>query len=78
MPGSLVVEAHRANIQVSGCGDMAGDPIFTPLLFGLGVLVGQGFLCGRRGSQADDERGKREWREDPHGRRILRLYRRGG
>jgi phosphotransferase system enzyme I (PtsI) len=33
----IVVEAHRAKIKVSVCGEMAGDPIFTPLLFGLGV-----------------------------------------
>ena len=33
----VVVEAHRARIKVSVCGEMAGDPIFTALLFGLGV-----------------------------------------
>ncbi|MCU0793512.1 MAG: phosphoenolpyruvate--protein phosphotransferase [Opitutaceae bacterium] len=33
----IVVEAHRAGIKVSVCGEMAGDPIFTALLFGLGV-----------------------------------------
>jgi phosphoenolpyruvate-protein phosphotransferase (PTS system enzyme I) len=33
----VVVEAHRAKIKVSVCGEMAGDPIFVPLLFGLGV-----------------------------------------
>lgn len=33
----IVVEAHRARIKVSVCGEMAGDPIFTALLFGLGV-----------------------------------------
>jgi phosphotransferase system enzyme I (PtsI) len=33
----IVVEAHRAKIKVSVCGEMAGDPVFTPLLFGLGV-----------------------------------------
>jgi phosphotransferase system enzyme I (PtsI) len=33
----VVVEAHRAKIKVSVCGEMAGDPIYTPLLFGLGV-----------------------------------------
>src|SRR5882762_10782 len=29
--------AHRANIWVGVCGEMAGDPILTPLLVGLGV-----------------------------------------
>src|SRR3954469_12952407 len=29
--------AHRANIWVGVCGEMAGDPILTPLLIGLGV-----------------------------------------
>lgn len=33
----VVVEAHRAKIKVSVCGEMAGDPAFTALLFGLGV-----------------------------------------
>jgi phosphotransferase system enzyme I (PtsI) len=33
----IVVEAHRARIKVSVCGEMAGDPIFVALLFGLGV-----------------------------------------
>lgn len=33
----IVVEAHRAKIKVSVCGEMAGDPIYTALLFGLGV-----------------------------------------
>ena len=33
----IVVEAHRANIKVSVCGEMAGDPIYTALLFGLGI-----------------------------------------
>ncbi len=33
----VVVEAHRAKIKVSVCGEMAGDPIYTALLFGLGV-----------------------------------------
>jgi phosphotransferase system enzyme I (PtsI) len=33
----VVVEAHRAKIKVSVCGEMAGDPTFTALLFGLGV-----------------------------------------
>jgi phosphoenolpyruvate-protein phosphotransferase (PTS system enzyme I) len=33
----IVVEAHRAKIKVSVCGEMAGDPNYTALLFGLGV-----------------------------------------
>lgn len=33
----IVVEAHRAKIKVSVCGEMAGDPAYTALLFGLGV-----------------------------------------
>lgn len=33
----VVVEAHRAKIKVSVCGEMAGDPTYTALLFGLGV-----------------------------------------
>ena len=33
----IVVEAHRAGIKVSVCGEMAGDPIYTALLFGLGI-----------------------------------------
>ena len=33
----VVEEAHRQKIQVSVCGEMAGDPIYTPLLLGLGV-----------------------------------------
>ncbi|MEO0055781.1 MAG: hypothetical protein RLZZ50_1728 [Verrucomicrobiota bacterium] len=33
----IVVEAHRARIKVSVCGEMAGDPIYVALLFGLGV-----------------------------------------
>lgn len=33
----IVVEAHRAKLKVSVCGEMAGDPIFVALLFGLGV-----------------------------------------
>lgn len=32
-----VSEAHRANVPVSVCGEMAGDPVYTPLLLGLGV-----------------------------------------
>lgn len=33
----VVDEAHKRNIKVSVCGEMAGDPIYVPLLLGLGV-----------------------------------------
>jgi phosphotransferase system enzyme I (PtsI) len=33
----VVDEAHRQNVPVSVCGEMAGDPVFAPLLLGLGV-----------------------------------------
>ncbi len=33
----VVDEAHQANIKVSVCGEMAGDPMLAPLLLGLGV-----------------------------------------
>jgi phosphotransferase system enzyme I (PtsI) len=33
----VVEEGHRRKISVSVCGEMAGDPIFAPLLLGLGV-----------------------------------------
>jgi phosphoenolpyruvate-protein phosphotransferase (PTS system enzyme I) len=33
----IVDEAHRNNILVSVCGEMAGDPVFAPLLLGLGI-----------------------------------------
>jgi phosphotransferase system enzyme I (PtsI) len=33
----IVDEAHRQKIPVSVCGEMAGDPVYTPLLLGLGV-----------------------------------------
>jgi phosphotransferase system enzyme I (PtsI) len=33
----IVDEARRAGIPVGVCGEMAGDPIFVPLLLGLGV-----------------------------------------
>jgi len=32
-----VDEAHKANIPAAVCGEMAGDPVFVPLLLGLGV-----------------------------------------
>ena len=34
---NVVDEAHRQNLPVSVCGEMAGDPVFAPLLLGLGV-----------------------------------------
>ncbi len=33
----IVDEARRAKISVGVCGEMAGDPVFVPLLLGLGV-----------------------------------------
>ncbi len=33
----VVDEAHKQNIAVGVCGEMAGDPVFAPLLLGLGV-----------------------------------------
>ncbi len=33
----IVTEAHRAGIPAGVCGEMAGDPIYAPLLLGLGV-----------------------------------------
>ncbi|HVU33011.1 MAG TPA: phosphoenolpyruvate--protein phosphotransferase [Opitutaceae bacterium] len=33
----IVDEAHRYKIPVSVCGEVAGDPVFAPLLLGLGV-----------------------------------------
>jgi phosphotransferase system enzyme I (PtsI) len=33
----IVDAAHKANVPVGVCGEMAGDPIFAPLLLGLGV-----------------------------------------
>jgi len=33
----IIDEAHRRNIPVGVCGEMAGDPVFAPLLLGLGV-----------------------------------------
>jgi phosphotransferase system enzyme I (PtsI) len=33
----IVEDAHRLNVPVGVCGEMAGDPDFAPLLLGLGV-----------------------------------------
>jgi phosphotransferase system enzyme I (PtsI) len=33
----VVDEAHKRGLPVSVCGEMAGDPVFAPLLLGLGV-----------------------------------------
>jgi len=33
----IVEEGHRQKISVSVCGEMAGDPVFAPLLLGLGL-----------------------------------------
>ena len=33
----IVDEAHRRNVPVSVCGEMAGDPVYAPLLLGLGI-----------------------------------------
>lgn len=33
----IIKEAHKANIPVSICGEMAADPIYLPLVFGLGA-----------------------------------------
>jgi phosphotransferase system enzyme I (PtsI) len=33
----VVDEAHRRKIPVTVCGEMAGDPVFAPLLLGLGI-----------------------------------------
>ncbi len=33
----VIDEAHRQKIPVTVCGEMAGDPVFVPLLLGLGV-----------------------------------------
>jgi phosphotransferase system enzyme I (PtsI) len=34
---TIVKSAHEQGIKVSVCGEMAGDPVFVPLLLGLGV-----------------------------------------
>jgi phosphotransferase system enzyme I (PtsI) len=34
---SVVTEAHRKRLPVAVCGEMAGDPVFAPLLLGLGI-----------------------------------------
>jgi phosphotransferase system enzyme I (PtsI) len=33
----IVNEARKQKISVSVCGEMAGDPVYAPLLFGLGI-----------------------------------------
>jgi phosphotransferase system enzyme I (PtsI) len=33
----IIDAAHKANVPVSVCGEMAGDPVLAPLLLGLGV-----------------------------------------
>jgi phosphotransferase system enzyme I (PtsI) len=33
----IVEEGHRHNLPVSVCGEMAGDPVYAPLLLGLGI-----------------------------------------
>ena len=34
---AVVNEAHKKRISVAVCGEMAGDPVFAPLLLGLGI-----------------------------------------
>jgi phosphotransferase system enzyme I (PtsI) len=34
---AVVEDAHRNRLTVAVCGEMAGDPVYTPLLLGLGV-----------------------------------------
>jgi phosphotransferase system enzyme I (PtsI) len=34
---AVVTEAHKKRIPVAVCGEMAGDPVFAPLLLGLGI-----------------------------------------
>jgi phosphotransferase system enzyme I (PtsI) len=33
----IVTAAHEARVRVAVCGEMAGDPVYAPLLLGLGV-----------------------------------------
>jgi phosphotransferase system enzyme I (PtsI) len=33
----IVDEAHKRDVPVSVCGEMAGDPVYAPLLLGLGI-----------------------------------------
>jgi len=33
----IVDDAHAQNLPVGVCGEMAGDPVYAPLLLGLGV-----------------------------------------
>jgi phosphotransferase system enzyme I (PtsI) len=33
----IVEDTHRVNVPVGVCGEMAGDPVYAPLLLGLGV-----------------------------------------
>ena len=33
----IIIEGHKQKIPVSVCGEVAGDPVFAPLLLGLGV-----------------------------------------
>ncbi len=37
MMDKIVSDAHKANLPVSVCGEMASDPMFTSLLIGMGV-----------------------------------------
>ncbi len=37
MIARVVEEAHKRKLHVSVCGEMAGDPVYAPLLLGLGV-----------------------------------------
>lgn len=34
---SIIENAHKKNLTVSICGEMAGDPLYVPLLYGLGA-----------------------------------------
>ncbi|ACB75725.1 phosphoenolpyruvate--protein phosphotransferase [Opitutus terrae] len=33
----IVAEGHRGKLEVSVCGEMAGDPVYAPLLLGMGI-----------------------------------------